>query len=111
MRCVVATVLFSAVLGGARAQAPDTYRVRIETTQGSFVLEATRALAPHGADRFYHLVENRLLRRLAILSGHRDASPSLGLRATLRRRRSGATPRSRRDPDLHRYRRHDAAGR
>lgn len=37
--------------------APDSYRVRIETTKGSFVLEATRALAPHGADRFYHLVE------------------------------------------------------
>jgi cyclophilin family peptidyl-prolyl cis-trans isomerase len=37
--------------------APDRYRVRIETTKGAFVLEATRALAPHGADRFYHLVE------------------------------------------------------
>src|SRR5262245_10423543 len=37
--------------------APDKYRVRIETTKGSFVLEATRAFAPHGADRSYHLVE------------------------------------------------------
>jgi homoserine O-acetyltransferase len=37
--------------------APGKNRVRIETTQGSFVLEAERALAPHGADRFYHLVE------------------------------------------------------
>ena len=37
--------------------APDTYRVRIETSKGSLVLEAERALAPHGADRFYHLVE------------------------------------------------------
>jgi cyclophilin family peptidyl-prolyl cis-trans isomerase len=40
-----------------RQPAPERYRVRIETTKGSFVLEATRALAPHGADRFYHLVE------------------------------------------------------
>src|SRR5215510_7926897 len=37
--------------------APHNYRVRIETTKGSFILEATRSLAPHGADRFYHLVE------------------------------------------------------
>jgi cyclophilin family peptidyl-prolyl cis-trans isomerase len=37
--------------------APSTYRVRFETTKGAFTLEATRSLAPHGADRFYHLVE------------------------------------------------------
>ena len=37
--------------------APDVYRVRIDTSKGSFVLEVTRALAPRGADRFYHLVE------------------------------------------------------
>jgi homoserine O-acetyltransferase len=40
-----------------RQPAPEQYRVRVETTKGSFVLEATRALAPHGADRLYHLVE------------------------------------------------------
>ena len=38
--------------------APAVYRVRIETSKGSFVLEVTRSLAPRGADRFYHLVEN-----------------------------------------------------
>ncbi len=37
--------------------APDVYRVRIDSNKGSFVLEVTRALAPRGADRFYHLVE------------------------------------------------------
>jgi cyclophilin family peptidyl-prolyl cis-trans isomerase len=37
--------------------APSVYRVRIETTKGNVVLEATRWLAPRGADRFYHLVE------------------------------------------------------
>jgi homoserine O-acetyltransferase len=40
-----------------RSPAPETYRVEIETTKGSFTLEVTRALAPRGADRFYHLVE------------------------------------------------------
>lgn len=40
------------------APAPESYRVRIETTKGSFVLEVTRTLAPRGADRFYHLVQN-----------------------------------------------------
>lgn len=40
------------------APAPETYRVRIETSKGPFVLEATRSLAPRGADRFYHLVQS-----------------------------------------------------
>ena len=37
--------------------APDVYRVRVETSKGAFVLEVRRALAPRGADRFYHLIE------------------------------------------------------
>jgi homoserine O-acetyltransferase len=37
--------------------APAVYRVRIDTSKGSVMLEVTRALAPRGADRFYHLVE------------------------------------------------------
>lgn len=37
---------------------PESYRVRVETTKGPFVLEVTRALAPRGADRFYHLVRS-----------------------------------------------------
>lgn len=37
--------------------APAVYRVRIETTKGSIVLEVNRSLAPRGADRFYHLVQ------------------------------------------------------
>jgi homoserine O-acetyltransferase len=37
--------------------APSMYRVRIETTKGIILLGVTRALAPRGADRFYHLVQ------------------------------------------------------
>jgi cyclophilin family peptidyl-prolyl cis-trans isomerase len=40
----------------ATATAPDTYRVRFETTKGPFVVEVHRAWAPKGADRFYNLV-------------------------------------------------------
>jgi peptidyl-prolyl cis-trans isomerase A (cyclophilin A) len=40
----------------AKATAPDTYRVRFETTRGPFVVEVHRAWAPKGADRFYNLV-------------------------------------------------------
>jgi peptidyl-prolyl cis-trans isomerase A (cyclophilin A) len=40
----------------ATAKAPATFRVRFETTRGSFVVAATRAWAPLGADRFYNLV-------------------------------------------------------
>jgi peptidyl-prolyl cis-trans isomerase A (cyclophilin A) len=40
----------------AAERAPDRFRVRFETTKGTFVVEATRAWAPRGADRFYNLV-------------------------------------------------------
>lgn len=36
--------------------APGVFRVRIETTNGFFVIEAYRDWAPRGADRFYNLV-------------------------------------------------------
>lgn len=38
-------------------QAPDSYRVKVETTQGDLTIEVTRAWAPNGADRFYNLVK------------------------------------------------------
>jgi len=37
----------------------DVYRVRIDTTQGPFVVEVHRAWAPRGADRFRELVRAR----------------------------------------------------
>ncbi len=36
--------------------APETFRVRFETSEGAFVVAATRAWAPLGVDRFYNLV-------------------------------------------------------
>uniref|UniRef100_Q01U50 peptidylprolyl isomerase n=1 Tax=Solibacter usitatus (strain Ellin6076) TaxID=234267 RepID=Q01U50_SOLUE len=42
-----------------RKHAPAVYRVRVESTQGAFVLEVHRDWAPIGADRFYNLVRSR----------------------------------------------------
>ncbi|HEX7119011.1 MAG TPA: peptidylprolyl isomerase [Longimicrobiales bacterium] len=39
-----------------RRRAPAVYRARFETSKGVFVVEAVRAHAPIGADRFYNLV-------------------------------------------------------
>jgi peptidyl-prolyl cis-trans isomerase A (cyclophilin A) len=39
-------------------QAPTSYKVRFDTSKGAFVVQVTRAFAPHGADRFYNLVKN-----------------------------------------------------
>lgn len=39
-------------------QAPATYKVRFETSKGSFVVQVHRDWAPLGADRFYNLVKN-----------------------------------------------------
>ena len=38
---------------------PEVFRVKFETSQGDFVVEVTRAWAPHGADRFHELVRMR----------------------------------------------------
>ncbi|GAB1343024.1 peptidylprolyl isomerase [Gemmatimonas sp.] len=37
-------------------RSPDEFRVRFETSKGSFVVQVKRSLAPHGADRFHELV-------------------------------------------------------
>lgn len=41
----------------ATAKAPDTFKVRLETSQGPVVVAVTRAWSPQGADRFYNLVK------------------------------------------------------
>jgi peptidyl-prolyl cis-trans isomerase A (cyclophilin A) len=38
-------------------KAPDTFKVKFDTTKGAFTVEVTRSLAPNGADRFYNLVK------------------------------------------------------
>lgn len=44
--------------GSLTQQAPNTYLVNFETTQGNFVIQVNRDWAPLGADRFYNLVNN-----------------------------------------------------
>jgi peptidyl-prolyl cis-trans isomerase A (cyclophilin A) len=39
-------------------KAPDTYKVKFDTSKGAFTVEVTRDWAPLGADRFYNLVKN-----------------------------------------------------
>jgi peptidyl-prolyl cis-trans isomerase A (cyclophilin A) len=67
--CVGAVVLVSSCSSGTTAnagggtasscdattKAPDTYKVRFDTSKGAFVVEVHRDWAPNGADRFYHL--------------------------------------------------------
>ena len=47
----------SSTSAAVASQAPDTFRVGFETTRGRFVVEAVRAWAPNGADRFYQLAQ------------------------------------------------------
>jgi peptidyl-prolyl cis-trans isomerase A (cyclophilin A) len=41
-----------------KEKAPETYKVKFDTTRGQFTLTVTRAWAPLGADRFYNLVKH-----------------------------------------------------
>lgn len=38
--------------------APETYRAKFQTSAGDFTIEVTRAWAPIGADRLYHLIRS-----------------------------------------------------
>jgi peptidyl-prolyl cis-trans isomerase A (cyclophilin A) len=38
---------------------PDVFRVEVQTTAGDFVIEVHREWSPHGADRFYDLVQQK----------------------------------------------------
>lgn len=40
-----------------KAKAPDTYKVKFDTSVGVFVIQVNREWAPLGADRFYNLVK------------------------------------------------------
>ena len=54
MRAIIALLL-----GAAALAAPNTYRVRLETSKGPIVIEVHRDWAPRGADRFHELVTTR----------------------------------------------------
>jgi peptidyl-prolyl cis-trans isomerase A (cyclophilin A) len=38
---------------------PEVFRVKFETSRGDIIVEATRAWAPHGVDRFHELLRMR----------------------------------------------------
>jgi peptidyl-prolyl cis-trans isomerase A (cyclophilin A) len=46
-------------------KAPDSFKVVFDTTKGKFTVEATRSLAPNGADRFYNLVRSGYFKDVA----------------------------------------------
>jgi len=58
---MVAALLCAACSSGkqeADEHAPDSYKVKFETSKGDFVVTVTREWSPLGADRFYALVKS-----------------------------------------------------
>jgi|ERR1043166_7023159 peptidyl-prolyl cis-trans isomerase A (cyclophilin A) len=54
------------------AKAPESFKVKFDTTKGNFTVEVTRSLAPNGADRFYNLVRSGYFKDIAffrVISG------------------------------------------
>jgi len=51
------TLVIVLVCGALVAGAPETFRVRLDTSKGPIVVEVHRDWAPNGADRFRELVE------------------------------------------------------
>jgi len=62
-RLVLIPVAFSLLLAACQKDdkvvVPDVFRVKFETSQGDFVVEATKAWAPRGVDRFHELLRRR----------------------------------------------------
>jgi len=56
MTCLLYLLL---VLPFTHHKAPQVFRVKFETTAGTFLIEAHRDWSPHGADRFYQLVRTK----------------------------------------------------
>jgi len=64
IRVAIAAALLSLSLGACRKPppkvvVPEVFRVKFETSQGDFIVEARRGWAPHGVDRFHELVRMR----------------------------------------------------
>jgi len=64
MRIWRAALLLVLVVAACRKPAPkvvvpEVFRVKFETSQGDFVVDARREWAPHGVDRFHELVRMR----------------------------------------------------
>lgn len=57
---VLATLLAAACKKPAhKAVVPDVFRVKFQTSQGDFIVEAVHDWAPHGVNRFHELVQMR----------------------------------------------------
>ena len=46
-------------------KAPESFKVKFETTKGNFTVEVTRSLSPNGADRFYNLARSGYFKDVA----------------------------------------------
>jgi len=58
-RFLALVLLLSACRKEEKVVVPDVFRVKFTTSQGDIVVEATKAWAPHGVDRFHELVNMR----------------------------------------------------
>jgi peptidyl-prolyl cis-trans isomerase A (cyclophilin A) len=53
-----AAAIAAAVTAAAQEKAPDTYKVKLDTSKGPVVIEVHRSWAPVGADHLYSLVKS-----------------------------------------------------
>ena len=66
----------------AQEQAPDTYRVQLDTTKGKVVIEVHREWSPQGADRFYNLVKAGFFERVAFFRAIEGFMVQFGMSGT-----------------------------
>lgn len=62
-----------------KEKAPDHFKVKFNTTKGSFVVEVKREWAPNGVDRFYNLVKNGFYNNTAFFRVIKDFVAQFGI--------------------------------
>ena len=63
----------------ANAQAPAKFKVKFTTTKGEFIIEAHRAWAPNGVDRFYNLVKVGYFNDIALFRAVKNFMVQFGI--------------------------------
>jgi len=82
----------------AHEQAPDSFKVKFQTTQGSFVVQVERRWAPNGSDRFFNLTKIGYFEEVAFYRAIEGFIVQFGIHGNPQINREWANARIRDDP-------------
>jgi len=85
----------------ANERAPDTFKVRFDTTRGDFFVSVTRGWAPNSADRFYNLVRIGYFQGAALYGLTKERTVAFGIHGSPQVNNAWRNARIANDPRKH----------